>query len=180
MNFSNPASIGMRILTLTITLILACITTKAQSYVSFKNISRNDSIKYSEPIKTSFVLLRLIQANQRDSIINFFMNDHWIEFYHAHPETYSGSIDDAISLIKSYGMPSTEQMSICKTSSGEQKTGDFPDKYGLAIRFNLSPETYRKNFGLIEFYYTEDQYDKVCVIFSSNPGRGKQLKRILR
>jgi hypothetical protein len=158
---------------LTTILLLTCSSTILADSYREASLADNDSLKYSKQIKTSLLILRLIQTNQRDSIINFYMNDHWTKTFKKFPELYNSSIDNAISLINEFGLPNVNQMTIFKNVSGETHD-DFPDKYGVSVRFRMSPNNFRKKYGLIEFYFTEDQSDKVSIIFSSNPKLGRK------
>jgi hypothetical protein len=154
-------------------LLSSCISIKRTDTGPYLQPTANDSLRYSKHIETSLLLLRLIQSNQRDSILNFYMNDHLSKTYGNYPQLMNSTFNDALGLIKEFGLPTQKQMTFKTCTSGES-SASFPDKYGVAFRFNLAPNKFKNNFGLIEFYFTEDQNDKVSIIYSSDPKLGRK------
>lgn len=164
------------IILLTITLIFSdfCFGKNSDKMDVCFSTPDMDSVKYSKQIKTSLVLLKLIAANQKDSIIDFYINECWAKRYRDDIKLYNSTLDDATSLIKEFGLPTQQNMTIIKGNSREKCEPGFADKYGVAIRYTVSQKTFKTKFGLIEFYFTEDEYDKVSIIFSSNPKQGRK------
>ena len=148
---------------------------KSQDKINARSSNSDiDSVIYARQIKTSVVLLKLIAANQKDSIINFYMNECWAKWYRDNIKLYNSTLDDAIGLIEEFGLPTQKNMMIIKGNSRQKCEPNFPDQYGVAIRYNLSPNNSRAKCRLIEFYFTEAEYNKVSIIFSSRAKHGRK------